>query len=67
MQTVTTLKLKLMAQIAPGNDEEFLRLLQEADDRLLEFGRWKWTRNRIMLTVVEGLSLIHISEPTRPY
>lgn len=40
--------------MAPGDDATFLRLLQEADDRLLEMGRWRWTRNRITLTVVEA-------------
>lgn len=48
--TVNALKAKLQNIIAPGNDTEFLRLLQEADDRLLEFGRWNWTRTRVTLT-----------------
>lgn len=55
MLTVTTLKEKLQAQIAPSDDVEFLRLLQEADDRLTEFGKWQWTRNRLTLTVENGL------------
>lgn len=43
------------AQIAPGDDDEFLRLLTEADMRLLEFGRWKWTRGRVTLTPSSGI------------
>lgn len=52
--SVAFLKDKLQAQIAPGNDVEFLRLLSEADMRLLEFGKWRWTRTRIVLTPVDG-------------
>lgn len=54
VRTVQELKTKIQAHIAPGNDPEFLRLLQEADDRLLEFGRWRWTRNKITLTLADG-------------
>ena len=53
MPTTDSLKATLQAQIAPGNDEEFLRLLTEADMRLLEFGRWQWTRKRVTLTPVD--------------
>lgn len=55
MPTVTSLKTMFLAQIAPGNDDEFLRLLTEADMRLLEFGRWRWTKTRTTLTPVNGL------------
>ena len=51
MLTVTELKQKIQNQIAPGDDEGFLKLLQQADDRLLELGRWRWTRNKVTLTV----------------
>lgn len=63
MLTVTQLKQKIQPQIAPGNDVEFLRLLQEADDRLLEFGRWRWTRNKIKLTVVDGFMALDVDAP----
>lgn len=55
MPSVTFLKEKLQAQIAPGNDLEFLRLLTEADMRLLEFGRWRWTRTVSTFTPVAGI------------
>lgn len=54
MPTVTSLKTQFLAQIAPGNDDEFLRLLTEADMRLLEFGRWRWTRTKTVLTPASG-------------
>lgn len=55
MPTVTALKTMLQNQIAPGNDVEFLRLLTEADMRLLQYGRWRWTRGRATLTPVSGV------------
>lgn len=55
MPTVTFLKERFQAQIAPGNDVEFLRLLTEADMRLLEYGRWRWTRTIITSSPVDGL------------
>jgi hypothetical protein len=55
MPTVEFLKQHTMAQIAPGNPEEFLRLLTEADLRLLEFCKFKWTRTRVTLTPVDGI------------
>lgn len=54
MPTVTALKAMFQAQIAPGDSEEFLRLLTEADLRLGEYGRWRWTRKRDTLTPVDG-------------
>lgn len=54
MPTVTSLKSMLQSQVAPGNDAEFLRLLTEADMRLLQFGKWRWTRTRVTLTPVDG-------------
>lgn len=53
--TVSSLQTKLLDIIAPGDSTRFLRLLQEADDRLLEFGRWNWTRSRATITPVNGL------------
>jgi len=50
MPTVDRLKTSFQAQIAPGDDDEFLRILTEADLRLLEFGKWRWTRGRESLT-----------------
>lgn len=54
MPTVTSLKTMFLAQIAPGNDAEFLRLLTEADLRLLEIGRHRWAKTRTTLTPVAG-------------
>ena len=55
MPTVTFLKERLQAQIAPSNDYEFLRLLTEADMRLLEYGRWRWTRKSTTISHTEGI------------
>lgn len=55
MPTVTALKGMFQNQISPSDDSEFLRLLTEADMRLLEFGRWGWTRTKATLTPVEGI------------
>jgi hypothetical protein len=61
MPSVTFLKEKLQAQIAPGDDYQFLRLLTEADMRLLEFGRWRWTRVSTTLSHNAGI----ITLPTK--
>ena len=53
--TVSQLKELFLDQIAPGDDAEFLRLLQEAEIRVLEAGRWQWCRARATLTPVEGI------------
>ena len=55
MPTVSSLKSLLQAQIAPGDDVAFLRLLTEADIRLLEFARYYWCKGRITLTPVAGI------------
>jgi hypothetical protein len=55
MPTVTFLKERLQQQIAPGDDYGFLRLLTEADMRLLEFGRWRWTRKSTTLSHTDGV------------
>ena len=54
MPSVASLKTQFLAQIAPGNDTEFLRLLTEADMRALETGRWRWTKTRTVLTPAAG-------------
>jgi len=53
--TVLQLKTLYRDQIAPGNNEEFLRLLQEAEIRLLETGKWSWCKARDSLTSVNGI------------
>lgn len=55
MPTVTFLKERLQAQIAPSNDYDFLRLLTEADMRLLEYGRWRWTRKSTTISHTDGV------------
>lgn len=58
MPTVTSLKEMFLGKIAPNDDDEFLRLLTEADMRLLEYGRWRWTKTRTTLTPVDGLVVL---------
>jgi hypothetical protein len=53
--TVTQLRAMYIAQIAPGQPSEFLRLLQEAEIKLLESGRWAWCKARVSLTPVNGI------------
>lgn len=53
--TVTQLKAMFQEKIAPARDDEFLRLLQEAEIRLLETGKWMWCRKEVTLTPVEGI------------
>jgi hypothetical protein len=48
--TVHQLLTKYGDLVAPGNEQEFGRLLLEADERLLAAGRWHWTREPITLT-----------------
>lgn len=58
MPTVTALKTMFQAQIVEDDanaDSEFLRILTEADMRLLLYGRWRWTRKREVLTPVDGI------------
>lgn len=56
--TVSQLKELFQDQIAPGDDAEFLRLLQEAEIRVLEAGRWQWCRARATLTPVVGIIIL---------
>lgn len=48
--TVHQLLTKYGDLVAPGNEQEFVRLLLEADERLLAAGRWHWTREPATLT-----------------
>ncbi len=48
-------------QIAPGDDETFLRLLTESDLRLLEMGKGRWTRSRVDLTPASGIVTLPIT------
>lgn len=47
MPTVLELKTMYQSLIAPGDDARMLRFINEADLRLLEFGRWNWTRAKV--------------------
>jgi hypothetical protein len=58
MPTVASLKKALQGVIAPGNDAEFLRLLTEADLRLVESGKYRWTRGRTTLTPTDGIIVL---------
>ncbi len=55
MPTVTQLKRMFKNQIASTDDSEFLRILTEADYRLLLYGRWYWTRKKDTLAIVDGI------------
>lgn len=55
MPTVTELKTLFQDQIAPGDNEEFLRILTEADLTLLESGKWQWCKSRETLTSVDNI------------
>lgn len=55
MPTVVSLKRALLNQISPNDEIEFLRLLSEADLRLLAWGRYQWCKARADLTVVDGI------------
>ena len=55
MPTITYLKSLIKNTISPTSDEEFLRLVQEADIRLLQWGRWRFTRSRLDLTPTDGI------------
>jgi hypothetical protein len=48
-------------RIAPGDADEFLRLLQEADTRLLEWAKWRWTRGRADLTPADQVVTLPIN------
>jgi hypothetical protein len=52
--SIPDVKTRYQAQIAPGDDAEFYRILSEADERLIEFGKWHWTREKVEMTVVDG-------------
>jgi len=53
--SVPDIKTRYQAQIAPGDDTEFYRILSEADDRLLEMSKGYWTREKVEMTVVDGI------------
>lgn len=60
--SVSTLQARLQPQISPGNDAEFMRILSEADERLLAAGRWHWTREPVTLTPDEDRTVQLSSE-----
>lgn len=59
--SVDTIYTAHQGRIAPGDDDAFLRILTEADLRLLEFGRWRWTRGQVSLTPVSSIVTLPIS------
>ncbi len=58
MLTALNLEASLLDKLAPGNPEEFYRLLSEADERLLNSGRWAWTRAVLELSATDGLIIL---------
>lgn len=56
--TVQTLQQKLLSEIAPGNPERFRELLAEADELLLNSGKWRWVRKSIVLEPVGNLVVL---------
>jgi hypothetical protein len=53
--TVSKLKADFMALVAPGDETGFEALLAQADQSLLESGRWHWTREAVVLPVVDNV------------
>ena len=49
---------RVMQDLAPGDTERFYRLLTEAEEKLLEAGRWAWTRVPYETTTVNGLIVL---------
>lgn len=52
---IQDVKARYQAQIAPGDDESFYRILSEADERLIEMGKWHWTREKVEMAVTDGI------------
>lgn len=53
--TAAILEARLINEIAPGNSAGFKELLTQADERLLEAGKWQWTRGPLDLTPTDGV------------
>lgn len=45
---------RYLAQIAPGDNAGFVRILNEAEERLMETGRWHWCKALVTLVVEDG-------------
>lgn len=58
MPTVAQCKETFLSEIAPGNEGLFLKILTEADLRLLEVGRFQWCKTRVVLTPVDGFIVL---------
>lgn len=56
--TAFTLEARLLDKIAPGDSDRFYQILSEADERLLESGRWHWTRAVLDLTVTDKFATL---------
>lgn len=46
---------RVMRELAPGDTEKFYRLLTEAEEKLLEAGRWSWVRSPQVITTIDGI------------
>lgn len=55
MPTVAACKTHFMSQIDPSDGTNFLRILQDADTRLLESGRYRFCKTVDTLTETEGV------------
>jgi hypothetical protein len=53
--TALALETRLLDEITDGDSDRFRELLSEVDERLLEMGKWQWTRGPIDLTPVDGI------------
>lgn len=53
--TCKDLEDRIMPDITPGDIDLFYRILTEADERLLDSGKWQWTRTGIDLFPVNGI------------
>ncbi len=53
-----TLETRLIDKIAPDDTEAFYEILTQADERLLNLGKWRWTREVLEPTIVDGLLVL---------
>lgn len=56
--TLSMLREKLGGELAPNDPEKFRQLLEQADELLLSKGKWRWVREQIALTPVDGMLVL---------
>lgn len=53
--TAVVLESRLLNEIAPGDISRFYQILTESEEKLLNAGRWEWTRTLLALPVVDNM------------